>query len=69
MDFIPGSYAQIKIPEYDIDYNRDMDKELIGDLYVPTWQKFGIFGLKQINDTPTIRAYSMANYLAPSPHT
>ena len=62
MDFIPGSYAQIKIPEYDIDYNRDMDKELIGDLYVPTWQKFGIFGLKQINDTPTIRAYSMANY-------
>ena len=44
MDFIPGSYAQIKIPEYDIDYNRDMDKELIGDLYVPTWQKFGIFG-------------------------
>ena len=62
MDFIPGSYAQIKIPEYHIDYNRDMDKELIGDLYVPTWQKFGIFGLKQINDTPTIRAYSMANY-------
>ena len=62
MDFVPGSYAQIKIPEYDIDYNRDMDKELIGDLYVPTWEKFGIFGLKQKNDTATIRAYSMANY-------
>ena len=62
MDFIPGSYAQIQIPAYDIDYDRDMDKDLIGDLYVPTWQKFGIFGLKQKNDTPTIRAYSMANY-------
>ncbi len=62
MDFEPGSYAQIRIPEYDIDYDRDMDKSLIGDLYVPSWQKFGIFGLKQKNDTPTIRAYSMANY-------
>ncbi len=62
MDFEPGSYAQIQIPAYDIDYDRDMDKSLIGDLYVPTWQKFGIFGLKQKNDTPTVRAYSMANY-------
>lgn len=62
MDFIPGSYAQIQIPKYDIDYDKDMDKGLIGDLYVPVWEKFGIFGLKQKNDTPTIRAYSMANY-------
>ena len=62
MDFEPGSYAQIRIPEYDIDYDRDMDKSLIGDLYVPTWEKFGIFGLKQKNETATIRAYSMANY-------
>ncbi len=62
MDFVPGSYAQIKIPAYDIDYDRDFDKELIGDLYRPTWEKFGLFGLKQKNTTPTIRAYSMANY-------
>lgn len=62
MDFIPGSYAQIKIPAYDIDYNRDFDKSMIGDLYLPAWEKFGLFGLKQKNDTPTIRAYSMANY-------
>lgn len=62
MDFLPGSYAQIAIPEYDIDYDRDFDKELIGDLYLPTWQRFGIFGLKQKNTVPTIRAYSMANY-------
>ena len=62
MDFEPGSYAQIRIPEYDIDYNRDMDKSLIGDLYLPAWEKFGLFGLKQKNTEATIRAYSMANY-------
>lgn len=62
MDFEPGSYAQINIPAFDIDYGRDMDKSLIGDLYTPAWEKFGLFGLKQKNDTPTVRAYSMANY-------
>lgn len=61
MDFMPGSYAQIKIPAYDINYN-DFDRDLIGDLYVPSWEKFGIFGLHQKNTEPTIRAYSMANY-------
>lgn len=62
MDFIPGSYAQIKIPAYDMDYNVDIDKSLIGDLYQPAWEKFGLFGLKCKNTEPTIRAYSMANY-------
>lgn len=61
MDFIPGSYAQIKIPTYDINYN-DFDRSLIGDLYIPAWEKFGLFGLRQKNTEPTIRAYSMANY-------
>ena len=62
MNFEPGSYAQIRIPKYDIDYDRDMDKSLIGDLYTPAWKKFGLFGLKQKNTEETIRAYSMANY-------
>ena len=62
MDFEPGSYAQIRIPEYDIDYDRDMDKSLIGDLYLGAWKHFGLFGLKQKNTEATIRAYSMANY-------
>ena len=62
MDFEPGSYAQIKIPAYDIDYDRYMDKDLIGDLYLGAWKNFGLFGLKQKNTEPTIRAYSMANY-------
>ncbi len=62
MDFEPGSYAQIKIPAFQIDYDKDIDKSLIGDTYMPAWQKFGLFGLKCVNDTPTVRAYSMANY-------
>ncbi|MCF0184262.1 MAG: NADH:ubiquinone reductase (Na(+)-transporting) subunit F [Bacteroidaceae bacterium] len=62
MDFEPGSYAQIKIPTFQLDYDKDFDKSLIGDTYLPAWEKFGLFGLKCVNDTPTIRAYSMANY-------
>ena len=64
MDFIPGSYAQIKIPAFSMDYDKDIDKALIGDEYLPAWQKFGLFPLKCVNPEPTIRAYSMANYPA-----
>ena len=64
MDFIPGSYAQIKIPKYSMDYNKDIDKSLIGDEYLPAWEKFGLFTLKCDNNEETIRAYSMANYPA-----
>ena len=65
MDFLPGSYAQIKIPKFDcIDYDKDIDKSLIGDEYLPSWEKFGLFPLKCKNPEDTIRAYSMANYPA-----
>lgn len=64
MDFIPGSYAQIRIPKFEIDYDRDIDKASIGEQYIGSWQKFGIFGLKCVNKEETIRAYSMANYPA-----
>lgn len=65
MDFIPGSYAQIRIPTYDtIDYDKDFDKADIGDKYLPAWQKFNLFSLKAHNPEPTVRAYSMANYPA-----
>ena len=64
MDFLPGSYAQIKIPKYTMDYDKDIDKELITDEYMPAWEKFGLFGLKCKNTEPTVRAYSMANYPA-----
>jgi len=63
MDFVPGSYAQIKIPAYDcIDYDKDFDKDLIGKEYIGAWEKFNIFSLKAHNPEPTVRAYSMANY-------
>ena len=64
MDFVPGSYAQIRIPKYEMDYDKDIDKASIGQEYLPSWEKFGLFGLKCRNTEPTIRAYSMANYPA-----
>lgn len=63
MDFVPGSYAQIKIPAFDIRYS-DFDRSLIGDQYLPAWQKNKMFDLHCVNTEPTVRAYSMANYPA-----
>ena len=63
MDFVPGSYAQIRIPKFKINY-ADFDKELIGTEYLPSWEKFKMFDLRCVNTEPTIRAYSMANYPA-----
>ena len=63
MDFIPGSYAQIRIPKFKINY-ADFDKELIGNEYLPAWEKFKMFDLRCVNTEPTVRAYSMANYPA-----
>ncbi|MDE5673911.1 MAG: NADH:ubiquinone reductase (Na(+)-transporting) subunit F [Muribaculaceae bacterium] len=62
MNFIPGSYAQIRIPKYDMTYDGDIDKSLITDEYLPAWEKFGLFSLKAKNTEETVRAYSMANY-------
>lgn len=64
MNFIPGSYAQIRIPRYNMSYNNDIAKDLIGDEYLPAWQKFGLFTLNCKNTEDTVRAYSMANYPA-----
>ena len=64
MNFIPGSYAQIKIPKFSMDYDKDIDKSMIGKEYLPAWEKFGLFGLKCKNEEETVRAYSMANYPA-----
>ena len=61
MDFAPGSYAQIKIPKFDISY-ADYDRDLIGAEYLPSWEKFNMFSLRCVNSEPTVRAYSMANY-------
>lgn len=58
MDFKPGSYAQIKIPEYDIKYaDMEVDEKFKGE-----WDKFKLWPLTAKNDEETTRAYSMANY-------
>ena len=43
-------------------YDKDFDKDLIGEEYIGAWKKFNIFSLKAHNPEPTVRAYSMANY-------
>lgn len=63
MDFLPGSYAQIRIPEFELSYS-DYDRSLIGNEYLPSWERFKMFDLKCKNDEETVRAYSMANYPA-----
>ena len=64
MDFLPGSYSQIRIPKFDAIKYSDFDKSLIGDEYLPSWEKFKMFDLVCKNEEDTIRAYSMANYPA-----
>lgn len=60
MDFKPGSYAQIKIPAYDVKF-ADM---IVEDRFKPEWDKFKLWPLTCKNDEPTVRAYSMASYPA-----
>lgn len=60
MNFLPGSYAQIKIPTYDLKYSEfDIEEKFQGD-----WKQFGMFDLTCKNTEETVRAYSMANYPA-----
>ena len=63
MDFLPGSYAQIKIPKFELSY-ADYDRDLITAEYLPSWERFKMFDLKCKNTEETVRAYSMANYPA-----
>jgi Na+-transporting NADH:ubiquinone oxidoreductase subunit F len=60
MDFKPGSYAQIKIPAFDVNY-KDYQVE---EQFRADWDKFHMWDLRCVNTEPTVRAYSMANYPA-----
>ena len=60
LDFIPGSYSQIKVPKYDIKFS-DME---IDERFKPEWDKFDLWSLTVKNDEEVERAYSMANYPA-----
>lgn len=60
MDFQPGSYSQIVIPQFDMSY-KDID---VDERFRDEWDKFKMWGLSCKNSEDTIRAYSMANYPA-----
>lgn len=60
MNFKSGSYAQIKIPKYDIKYSDYQIEEKFHE----DWDKFKMWDLTCKNDVETVRAYSMANYPA-----
>lgn len=60
LNFKSGGYIQVDVPAVTVDYkNIDVDEQYRGD-----WEKMGVFDLKMVNPTPTLRAYSMACYPA-----
>ncbi|GHT44470.1 hypothetical protein FACS189438_2930 [Bacteroidia bacterium] len=60
MNFQPGSYSQIAIPKFAMDYKGIEVDERFRD----EWSKFKMWDLSCKNEEETIRAYSMANYPA-----
>jgi NADH:ubiquinone oxidoreductase, Na(+)-translocating, F subunit len=61
LDFIPGSYIEIRVPAFDVIKYSDF---LIEDEYKAEWDKFKMWNLIVKNEEDTVRAYSMANYPA-----
>lgn len=60
LDFIPGGYIQIDVPEYELKYTDfDIDAQYRGD-----WDKNKMWDLTARNNEESMRAYSMANYPA-----
>lgn len=60
LDFKPGSYIQINIPKYQLNF-ADF---VIEERFRPEWDKFKMWDLGIANTEETMRAYSMANYPA-----
>lgn len=58
IDFRAGGYIQIECPAYRLSF-RDIE---IPEQYRDDWERFKLFDLKSVVDTPDLRAYSMANY-------
>ena len=60
LNFRSGGYIQVDVPAITVDYkNIDVDPQFRED-----WEKMGVYNLKMVNPTPTLRAYSMATYPA-----
>jgi len=60
LNFIPGGYIQIDVPEYDIKFS----DFVVEDRFRADWDKMKLWNLTCKNDEETMRAYSMANYPA-----
>ncbi len=69
LDFKPGGYIQIDVPEIEVDFK---DFEIIAhpdyhespDKFISEWDQWKLWDLKMKNDEPQFRAYSMANHPA-----
>lgn len=70
LDFQPGGYIQIDVPEVTVDFAKDIDikprPEDPGgpDKFKEDWDSFNLWDLKMVNDEDQFRAYSMANHPA-----
>ena len=69
LDFKPGGYIQIDVPEITVDF-KEMDIEAHPEhhddpqKFQSEWDKYNLWDLKMVNDEPQFRAYSMANHPA-----
>ncbi|MFZ5571279.1 MAG: NADH:ubiquinone reductase (Na(+)-transporting) subunit F [Thermodesulfobacteriota bacterium] len=61
LDFEPGAYIQIDVPEYEIHFGSDID---IAEKFHADWKKLGLTGIRAKNRSVINRAYSMANHPA-----
>jgi len=58
VDFRAGGYIQVVVPPYELDY-KDI---VVGEKYIPEWEKYGVFRYHAGTKEEIQRAYSMANY-------
>ncbi len=61
LDFEPGAYIQIDVPEFEIHFGSDID---IAEKFRVDWKKLGLLGIRAKNRSVINRAYSMANHPA-----
>ena len=60
LNYRSGGYIQVDVPAITVDY-KDID---VDPQFREDWEKMGVYNLKMVNPTPTLRAYSMATYPA-----
>ena len=60
LNYRSGGYIQVDVPAITVDY-KDID---VDPQFREDWEMMGVYNLKMVNPTPTLRAYSMATYPA-----